>query len=154
MKRFVWRLQRVLDIKKKEEQKARAELFELTERLVEARGELLTRRKILEDIAYDLTRQNPRKRLGHQEFFLKHSTTSDEQIRKLKEMVHALELHQREKVAEVLKLRRFKQGLERLRVETKRQFIREQEMLEQKELDERAGISFIRKARREETAYE
>jgi flagellar biosynthesis chaperone FliJ len=154
MKRFVWRLQRVLDIRKKEEQKARAELFELTERLVEARGELLTRQKVLEDIAHDLTRQNPRKRLGPQEFFLKHLATSDEQIRKLKQMVHALELHQREKVAEVLKLRRFKQGLERLRAETKRQFIREQEMLEQKELDERAGISFIRKARREEIAHE
>jgi hypothetical protein len=43
MKRFVWRLQRVLEIKKKEEQKTRAELFELTERLAQARGELLAR---------------------------------------------------------------------------------------------------------------
>ncbi len=152
MRRFVWRLQRVLDVKQKQEHKARAELFKLTDRLIEARGELLTQQKILEDIAYGLTRQNPRKRLGHQEFFLKHSATSDELIRKLKEKVHALEAEQREKVAEVLRLRRFKQGLERLRDETKRQFIREQERLEQKELDERAGISFIRKAQRQEIA--
>jgi len=48
MKRFVWRLQRVLDIRKKEEQKARAELLELTERLAGARGELLAQRKMLE----------------------------------------------------------------------------------------------------------
>jgi len=152
MKRFVWRLQRVLDVKEKQEHKARAELFKLAERLVEARGELLTQQKILEDIAYGLTRQNPKKRLGHQEFFLKHSATSDELIRKLKEKVRALEVEQREKVAEVLRLRRFKQGLERLREETKRQFIREQERLEQKELDERAGISFIRKAQKQEIA--
>jgi len=142
----------VLDVKQKQEHKARAELLNLTERLVEARGELLTQQKILEDIAYSLTRQNPRKRLGHQEFFLKHSATSDELIRKLKEKVHVLEAEQREKVAEVLRLRRFKQGLERLREETKRQFIREQERLEQKEMDERAGISFIRKAQKQEIA--
>jgi flagellar FliJ protein len=152
MKRFVWRLQRVLDVKEKQEHKARAELLRLTERLVEARGELLTQQTILEDIAYGLTRQNPKKRLGHQEFFLKHSATSDELIRKLKEKVRTLEVEQRGKVAEVLRLRRFKQGLERLREETKRQFIREQEMLEQKEQDERAGISFIRKAQKQEIA--
>lgn len=153
MKRFVWRLQRVLDIKQKQEHKARAELFKLTEKLVEARGELLTQQKILEDIAYGLTRQSPKKRLGHQEFFLKHSVTSDELIKKLKEKVRALEVQQREKVAEVLRLRRFKQGLERLREQTKRQFIREQENLEQKELDEGAGISFIRKAQKQEIAH-
>lgn len=152
MKRFVWRLQRVLDVKEKQEHKARAELFKLTERLVEARGELLMQQKILEDIASGLTRQNPKKRLGHQEFFLKHSVTSDELIRKLKEKVQALEVEQREKVAEVLRLRRFKQGLERLREETKRQFIRDQERLEQKELDERAGISFVRRAHKQEIA--
>ncbi len=154
MRRFVWRLQRVLDVKQKEEQKARAELLELTERLVEARGELLMQQKILEDITYGLTRQNPKKRLGHQEFFLKHSATSDEQIKKLKEKVHALELQQREKITDVLKLRKSKKGLERLRQQTKRQFIREQEMLEQKEIDERAGISFVRKAQKQEIANE
>lgn len=152
MKRFVWRLQRVLDVKEKQEHKARAELFKLTERLVEARGELLMQQKILEDITYGLTRQNPRKRLGHQEFFLKHSAASDELIRKLKEKVHVLEVEQREKVEEVLKLRRFKQGLERLREETKRQFIREQEKLDQKEMDERARISFVRRAQKQEIA--
>ena len=50
MKRFVWRLQRVLDIKKKQEQKTRAELLELTGKIAQKRGELLTKQKILEDI--------------------------------------------------------------------------------------------------------
>ena len=66
MKRFVWRLQRVLDIKKKEEQKARAELFELTQELAQLRGELLTRKKILEQIINGLNGENPGKRLGKQ----------------------------------------------------------------------------------------
>lgn len=145
MKRFVWRLQRVLDIRKKEEQKARAELLELTERLVETRGELLMQQKMLEDIINGLTGENPKKRLGKQEFFLKFSAASDEQIKKLEDKVKELELQQRDKIAEVIKLRRFKEGLEKLRTETKMQFIKEQERLEQKQLDEGSIVSFVRK---------
>lgn len=146
MKRFVWRLQRVLDIKKKEEQKTRAELIELTERLAQTRGEFLARQKMLENIIEGLADRNPKKRLGEQEFFLRYSATSDQQIKKLKEKISELESQQREKIAEVLKVRKFKEGLEKLRVEAKIQFIKEQEKLEQKELDERATISFVRKS--------
>ena len=146
MRRFVWRLQRVLDIKEKEEQEARAKLLELAEKLVETRGELLTQQKLLEDIINDLTEENPKVRLGRQEFFLRFSVTTDEQIQKLKDKICLLERQQKEQVAEVLRVRRFKQGLERLREETKRQFIAEQEKLEQKESDERAGVSFVREA--------
>ena len=147
MKRFVWRLQRVLDIKKKEEQKKRAELFELTEKLAQTRGELLIRKKMLEDIINGLTGENPKKRLSKQEFFLRHSAASDEQIKKLKDKISELESQQKEIIAEVLKLRRFKEGMEKLRVEAKTQFIKEQEKLEQKELDEGAIVSFARKVR-------
>jgi len=146
MKRFVWRLQRVLDIRKKEEQKARAELLELTERLAQTRGELLTQQKMLEDIINGLTGENPKKRLGKQEFFLKFSAASDEQIKRLEDKVSELESQQRDKIAEVLKLRRFKEGLEKLRTEAKMRFIKEQERLEQKQLDEGATVSFVRKA--------
>jgi flagellar biosynthesis chaperone FliJ len=144
MKRFVWRLQRVLEIKKKEEQKTRAELLELTERLAQARGELHVRKKMLESIIEGLTEENPKTRLAEQEFFLKHSTASIEQIRKLEDKVYQLESQQREKIVEVLKVRRFKEGLEKLRAEAKMEFIRQQEKLEQKELDEGATISFVR----------
>jgi flagellar FliJ protein len=146
MKRFVWRLQRVLDIRKKEEQKARAELLELTERLAQTRGELLMQQKMLEDIINGLTGENPKKRLGKQEFFLKFSAASNEQIKKLKDKVNELELQQRDKIVEVLKLRRFKEGMEKLRTEAKMRFIKEQEKLEQKQLDEGATVSFVRRA--------
>ncbi len=146
MKRFVWRLQRVLDIRKKEEEKARAELLELTERLAQTRGELLMQQKMLEDIINGLTGENPKKRLGKQEFFLKFSAASDEQIKKLEDKVKGLESQQRDKIAEVLKVRRFKEGLEKLRTEAKMRFIREQEKLEQKQLDEGATVSFVRRA--------
>ena len=44
-----------------------------------------------------------------------------------------------------VKVRRFKEGLEKLRVEAKAQFIREQEKIEQKEADEIVTIGFARK---------
>lgn len=145
MKRFVWRLQRVLDIRAKEEQKARAELLRLTEELAETRSELLTWRKMLEEVINGLAVGNPKKRLGRQEFFLRYSAASDEQIKKLENIVKELESKQRKKIAEVLKLRRSKEGLEKLRVEAKIQFIKEQEKLDQQQLDEGATVLFVRK---------
>ena len=93
-------------------------------------------------------------RLVEQEFFLRYSAASDEQIKRIKEYVNELESQQREKIAEVLKVRRFKEGLEKLRVEAKMQFIKEQEKFEQKELDEGATISFVRKSRNWEKTNE
>jgi flagellar FliJ protein len=144
MRRFVWRLQRVLDIKEKEEQKKRAELFELTNKIIEVQGELLIQQRMLEDIIDGLAEENPKTRLGKQEFLLRYSATNDEQINKLKNQIRQLESQQKEKVAEMLKIRRFKQGLERLRIEKKRRFIQEQERLERKEFDESAQVSFVR----------
>jgi len=146
MKRFTWRLHRVLEIKTKQEQKERAELLKLTEKLAGRRGEMLMRRKMLKDVIDGLAAVDPKKRLGEQEFFLRHVATSDEQIRKLKDRISELESQQKEKIAEVLKIRRFTEGLEKLRLEAKRQFIAEQEKLEQNELDEAAIVSFVRKA--------
>ncbi|MHC4532624.1 MAG: flagellar export protein FliJ [Planctomycetota bacterium] len=147
MKRFVWRLQRVLDIRTKEEQKARAELLKLMQKLAETRSELLAWRKMLEEIINGLALGNPKQRLGRQEFFLRYSAASDEQIKKLENRVKELESKQREKIAEVLKLKRFKEGLEKLQAEAKIQFIKEQEKLEQQQLDEGARVLFVRKTK-------
>jgi flagellar biosynthesis chaperone FliJ len=147
MKRFTWRLQRVLDIRTKEEQKKTAELLEITDKLVAARSELLIKRKLLENIINGLTAERPKKRLVKQEFFLAYSYTSNKQIKKLKEKIYLLETQQKNKIMEVLKVRRSKEGLERLRNEAKTQYIKEQEKLEQKEFDDRATVSFVRSPR-------
>lgn len=128
----------------KEEQKVRSELFELTQRLAGVRGELLRQQEILEQIINSL-KISPERRLGDQEFFLIHSATNDRQIKKIKEMISELEIQQKAKIQEVMKVRKFKEGLERLRLEAKEQFMKEQSKHEQKELDEAAVVSFIRK---------
>ena len=66
-------------------------------------------------------------------------------IKKLANEVSELESAQKQKIADVLKVKRAKEGLEKLRDEAKREFIKEQEKLEQKEMDEQATVSFARK---------
>ena len=83
-------------------------------------------------------------RLNAQEFFLRHVAADDEQIRRLREEIAALEVRHREKTAEVLAIRRFREGLERLREQAKEEYLREQEKLEQKDLDEGTTIAFAR----------
>lgn len=144
MKLFVWRLQRVLDIREKEEQKKTAELLELTDKLAVTRGQLLIEKKKIENIINSIKNEDPRKRLGKQEFFLTYSCISNKKINKLKEIISKLELQQKQKIAEVLKAKRSKEGLKRLRTEAKLQFIKEQEKYEQKELDDGSTVSFVR----------
>jgi flagellar biosynthesis chaperone FliJ len=144
MKQFVWRLQKVLDIKEKQERLKQTELFRLAQELAQRRSELLMQQRALQDIMSVIVRDRSARRLVTQEFFLKHAATNDEQIRRLQDKIAELEAQQREKVAEVLALRRFKEALQRLRAEAKERFIREQEKLEQKELDDRTVAAFAR----------
>ncbi len=151
MKRFVWRLQRVLDVAMKQEQVKKAELLEITEMLTRTRSELLAQKRILEDIMRGLARENPQKRLCEQELFLRYSTVSDKTIKELEDRAGEIESKQAEKIAEVMKARKFKQGLEKLQAEAEAKYIREQEALEQKEMDERTVLGF---ARRQSSAFE
>ena len=144
MKRFVWRLQKVLDVKAREEQLRRTELFQIVEQLAAQRGELLLRQRILQDLMAEIQRQASAQRLNAQEFFLRHAATDDAQMRHLQDEIAALEIRHKEKTAEVLAVRRFKEGLEKLRAQAKEEYLRDQERLEQKELDERTTIAFAR----------
>jgi flagellar export protein FliJ len=144
MRRFVWRLQRVLDIRTKQEQVKTQELFALTEKLAQARGELLTQRRILQGIIESITRERTGERIGKQEFFLRNSSATDEQIKRLEVAVKELENRQKDMIAEVLKIRRSKEGLERLKEQAKKRYIEEQDKLEQSQMDEMAVMSFVR----------
>jgi len=145
MKRFVWRLQKVLDVKTKQEEIQRIELFRLTQQLTEKQSELLLCQRVLRDLIDGISQDRSSQRLTAQEFFLKQAATSDEQIRGLKNQVAELKARQKEKTAELLAVRRSKEGLERLRAQAREQFMREQDKLEQKELDDRSTMAFARR---------
>jgi flagellar export protein FliJ len=145
MKRFVWRLQRVLDVRTKQEQVKRIELFRLTEELADKRSELLMRQRILQDVISGVARTQSPTRVSAQEFCLRHAATNDEQIRRLRQEIAGLETRQREKTAELLTIRRSKEGLERLRAEARERFLRECDRLEQKDLDDKTTSAFARR---------
>ena len=146
MKTFVWRLQKLLDVKEKEEQFRQTELFRLTEELAARRGGLLVRQRALRDLMAEVARCDSPRRSQSQEFFLRHAAGDDEQIRALREQIAELEVRQKDKMAELLAVRRFKEGLERLRTQAREEFLREQDRLEQKELDDRTTTTFARRA--------
>lgn len=145
MKRFVWRLQRVLDIKIKEEQVKRAQLLEITQKLTQAQGELFMQKRILADTISSISQQSPKLRLEKQELFLKCAAVNDELIKKLEKKVTEIEAKQKEKISEIVRIKKFRKSLEKLREETKTQFMKEQEKMEQKDADETSTMSFSRK---------
>jgi len=120
------------------------ELFRLTQELAARRGELLMRQRILQDLLAEVREDASAGRLSTQEFVLRRAAVDDEEIRKLQEQIAALETQHEEKTAEVLAVRRLKEGLEKLREQAKEEYIREQERLEQNELDESTTIAFAR----------
>lgn len=120
------------------------ELFALTEKLAATRGELLIQNKILENVIKSLAGNSARGRLAEQEFFLNNSEVNNAIIKKLKEKIKELELQQKQKIDEIVKLRQAKEGMEKLRAEAKEKYIKEQEIIEQKEMDEEANILFVR----------
>ncbi|OHB62446.1 MAG: hypothetical protein A2Y76_06920 [Planctomycetes bacterium RBG_13_60_9] len=156
MKRFVWRLQRVLDVKTKQEQIKRIELFRLTETLAGKRSELRMRQRTMQDMLERIAQDASPRRLMAQEFFLRQAATNDEQMRRLRDQIAELGRRQKQMTAELLTLRRFKEGLERLRTQARERFIYEQEKLEQKDMDERATMTFARaeSAKEHETVSE
>jgi flagellar FliJ protein len=145
MRRFVWRLQRVLEIKAKEEQIKRSQLLAITERLIKVRRQLSAEQQKLLKVLTEVAGREGGRRLIEQEFCLRCSRTNNELIKELTEKTRKLEQEKREKIADVLKARRFKEGLEKLREKAKENFIREQEKLEQKQMDEQATSRCARK---------
>jgi len=135
----------VLDIREKEEQLKRAELIATTEKLSDARAQLFIQKRILENLIEEISGLTPDKRILEQEFLLKNTAKSDEIIKNLGKIVEELAIEQKKKIAELLQVRKTKEALEKLKEKARQEYIKEQEKLEQKELDESSTISFSRK---------
>ena len=119
MRKFEWRLQRVLDIKVTEERVKRKELLELTGKLVQTLEELLEQKRILENVIFEITNKAPGSRLSEQELFLRYAATNNGFITKLENRIKNLESQKKAKIAEIMAVRKFKEGLEKLRAKAK-----------------------------------
>ena len=142
MRRFKWRLQRVLDIRQKQEQLKRAELLEITERLSQTHGELFMQKRIVENLLDELSQEHPQNRMSRQALFMTYSITNDVKIKKLEAQIETLKTQQKEKIDEILAVKRLNEGFERLRSRAETEFKKEQEKHEHKELDEMTTSRF------------
>ncbi|MHC5172844.1 MAG: hypothetical protein ACYSPJ_03665 [Planctomycetota bacterium] len=59
MKKFIWPLQRLLDIKVKQEDFARIELVTITEKIVIIRGQIMMQKMVLRNLFSELNQLDP-----------------------------------------------------------------------------------------------
>ena len=102
-------------------------------------------KRILQDLIDAVSQQPSEDRLAHQAFFMNCSAANDKTIKMLEDDIKALSACQQEKMAELVKMKQFNEGLGKLRAEARTAFLQEQEKLEQKEMDETGISRFARK---------
>ena len=144
MKKFVWRLQRLLGIKMKQEESMRAELVAITERAVLLQGQIMMQKTILRRILAEMEEKEGSQRLAEQEFFFKYAHISDERIKQLEEQLAEVEKLRRKKIKELMEIRKYRKALEKLRENAKAEYLIEQNACEQKDLDEKTSMSIAR----------
>ena len=144
MKRFKWKLQRLLDVKAKQEEIKKAQLFALIQKIAEVRQNLLMRQTKLRHMLAELAKEQVQERLRQQQIFLKAATAADEKVKELKKQLEELGTQRKALSAEVLELRQFRKSLEKLRDTAKEQYEAEARQFEQSHLDETANVAFAR----------
>lgn len=136
MARFVWRLQRVLDVRNKEEQSMRSSLMGLSERMVLLRQEIMVIRARIHTSLETLGNKSVADRLMGQQIFMKYSEYSENEIGLLKAELYEVDLQRKKKMDEILEKRKSIKALEKLRAKSKESFMIESSHIEQNEIDE------------------
>lgn len=144
MKKFVWRLQKVLEVNQKKLDIKKAKLFRISEQLAVAKASLFTQKKILQAEIDKVTKNSPPIRLNHQQLLMKSCKVNDEIIKKLAMQVQDLQTQKNKATEEYIKLKKFTEGLEKLREKAKAQHIQQQEKIQQRLADEQSNVRFAR----------
>lgn len=145
MLKFEWRLQKLLDLKLKQEQALRAELIAVTEQAVALRGQILMERTLLRQRLSEAERLPAVERMARQEFVLHYSQVTETAIRGMEQKLDELEMVRRNKIQEILTVRKFRKGLEKLRARAQEEFELEQQRQDQKQTDDRNTIGYARR---------
>jgi len=148
MKRFRWSLQRLLDVRRQHELARRAELMRLSEEMARTQQGIMYRKQIIRTSLRELGRSPLDERISRQETVIACSTAREKEVSQFQEQLRALEAQRNEAIQRLVEIKNARESLERMREEARQLHIREQLKLEQKELDERAQVSFVRKAGR------
>ena len=136
MAKFVWRLQRVLEVKKKQEQAIRMELLHLTEQVAQLRCQLLMQKQGLRNMLETVAQTPPAERMNQQALAMDYANGSQVRIKSMEDQVQALSVKKQERIKELLVLKQTTEGLGRLRIDAKQEFLKDENKKEQKMADE------------------
>ena len=92
-----------------------------------------------------LSKKDAKKRLKEQQLVLKYIHVANKEIEELGLKLAELEKLRRDKIKQIMKIRKLRKGLEKLRANARAEFIKELEKFEQDELDDNTTITFARK---------
>jgi flagellar FliJ protein len=145
MKKFVWRLQRLLDIKTRQEELLRTELIALTEQVAAVRVEILTNKASIRSKLSQMRMLDAAERLEQQRHFMQFAHVLDARIKSLNEKLAKLEELRKEQIRRILDIRKERKSLEKLREKAKSDYQKTYNQFEQKSTDETGSTTFARK---------
>lgn len=145
MKKFTWRLQRLLDVRQKQEDALRAELMGLAEQSAALRGRILMEKAMLRSRLSELRYTASESRLRRQQDFMACVSVVDARIASLQSDLNKLEQKRKEKTEAIMAVRKFRKSLERLKAQALNDYDRALNSEEQKNQDERSNAAFARK---------
>jgi flagellar biosynthesis chaperone FliJ len=159
MKRFQWPLQRLLDVRQRQEEAARTELSAVNGQIAAVQKAIALREEFLRSLLAQMGRQTPDSRLADQQLFLdccgglqaqrfavEAAAGGDRRVRRLRQQLADLRLQREQKMADFRKRKQARQTLQRLREEAKAVHDKDIQRFEQKQLDESAATSHVRKS--------
>jgi len=146
VKRFKWKLQRVLDIQTQHERALRSELFTLAQAMARVREQILERRTVLRTLLEELGGRRLDDRLPEQTVFMEFAAVAERQIDRLRARLRDLESERAAKQRRFLEVRAMCKTLKRLREEARSAYMRDVAKREQMAFDESAHTAFARSA--------
>jgi len=145
MKRFVWPLQRLLDVTVHRERAHKAELLALASRVAGLRQQIAQRRFILNVSLQELSKQKLPDRVSDQETFINNSAHDRRRIRQLESQLRQAESKRETLIKELLAIKSKREALEARREADRAAHLKQEMKREQKRLDESAHISYARR---------
>ncbi len=141
---FRWRLDRVLEIKMKEEKAKQAELADIMYQLAQTRVQLLQKQRVLAGLLNEIKAKRPKDKLRSQQIFLESSEANDNMIRHIQKKVSQFEQEEARRTTELMEIKASIKKLQKIRQKAYDVFIAEQNRRQQNELDENFGLRIIR----------
>lgn len=144
MRGFVWPMQRLLDVKGKQEDAVKAEVMALSEQCAALRSRMMMEKILLRRLLDEVGALASEERMRRQPEFMQYVHVKDNAIRQLAVRLEEAQQKRQQKMQELLALRKFRKGLERLRERALADYQRQLNRAEQKLSDENTCMVLAR----------